>query len=150
MIINNETKVFVGKRIDNKSNAWQMPQGGIDINESEQEAALREMKEEVGTNDVEIIAASRNLYKYDLPEYLVPKLWNGKYCGQKQRWFLLKYLNKDEAIDLNYSSHPEFSQWKWVDMEELSEIIIPFKRDLYLSIIEEFRDYIISMKYKNV
>lgn len=145
MIINNKFEVFVGKRLDSKTEAWQMPQGGIDDGETPRVSALREMKEEIGTNNAEIIAETKQWYHYDLPFYLISKLWNGRYRGQRQKWFLLKYLGADEDITID-NEHPEFIAWKWVKMEELPQIIVPFKKSLYISVIEEFRDVIISLK----
>ena len=147
MILNDKFEVFVGKRIDSKTEAWQMPQGGIDEGETPKESALREMKEEIGTDNAEILAETKQWYHYDLPFYLISKLWNGRYRGQRQKWFLLKYLGTDEEIDID-SKHPEFIVWKWVKMEELPQIIVPFKKNLYISVIEEFRDVIWALKEK--
>jgi putative (di)nucleoside polyphosphate hydrolase len=146
MLLNKDNYVFVGKRIDTKSDAWQMPQGGIDDNESASDAALRELKEETGINNAVILGESKNWIHYDLPEYLIPRLWNGKYRGQKQKWFILKFLGTDDEINLQ-TEVPEFMDWRWVKMEELPNIIVPFKRKLYISIIEEFRDIILSLKH---
>ncbi|MGB4192320.1 MAG: RNA pyrophosphohydrolase [Rickettsiales bacterium] len=145
MILNNKLEVFVGRRIDSKSEAWQMPQGGIDDGEAPQDSVLREMEEEVGTNNAQILAETKQWYQYDLPLYLISKLWNGKYRGQRQKWFLLKFLGKDSEININ-AHHPEFIAWKWVKIEELPQIIVPFKKNLYISVIEEFRDIILSLK----
>lgn len=147
MIINDKFEVFVGKRLDSRTEAWQMPQGGIDDGEVPGGAVLREMKEEIGTDNAEILAETKQWYHYDLPFYLISKLWNGRYRGQRQKWFLLKYLGADEDIKID-NEHPEFIAWKWVKMEELPQIIVPFKKDLYISVIEEFRDVIISLKEK--
>lgn len=138
MILNRENKVFVAKRIDMRTEAWQMPQGGIDEGEDAQAAALREMKEEIGTDNAEIIAESRMWMKYDLPQHLVPQLWDGKYRGQKQKWYALRYLGEDSDINIQ-TDIPEFSEWKWVDMETLPDIIVPFKQELYAMIVEQFR-----------
>lgn len=145
MILNNKFEVFVGRRVDSKTEAWQMPQGGIDEGEEPTEAALREMHEETGTDFAEIIAETKKWYHYDLPFHLISKLWNGRFRGQRQKWFLLKYLGTDGDININHH-HPEFIAWKWVKMEELTQIIVPFKKDLYISVIEEFRDVILSLK----
>ena len=147
MILNNELKVFVGKRVDSRTEAWQMPQGGIDDGESPEGAALREMEEEVGTNNAQIIAATKEWYKYDLPKHLVGKLWNGKYRGQRQKWYLLKFLGGDNEINLNKYCR-EFTEWKWVEIEELPQIIVSFKKNLYISVMEEFRDIILRLKGK--
>ncbi len=146
MILNNNFEVFVGRRVDSKTEAWQMPQGGIDKGESPEEAALREMKEEIGTDKAKIIAQTTQWYKYDLPAYLISKLWNGKYRGQRQKWFLLNYLGEDKDIDINYGDNIEFTEWRWVKIEELPQIIVPFKKHLYISVIEEFRDILLSLR----
>lgn len=145
MLVNNRNEVFVGRRIDTRSEAWQMPQGGIDEGETPDEAVLREMQEEVGCNKAKIIAESKNWFYYDLPEHLVPKLWDGKYRGQKQKWFLMRFLGEDKDIDID-GPHPEFMAWRWVDSEQLPHIIVPFKRKLYKSIMKEFAPYLGSAK----
>lgn len=145
MILNSKLEVFVGRRIDSKAEAWQMPQGGIDDGENPEQAAMREMKEEIGTNNAKIIAKTKQWYKYDLPSYLITRLWNGRYRGQRQKWFLLQYLGCDEDINISHA-YAEFSHWKWVSIEDLSQIIVSFKKKLYISVIEEFRDTIIALK----
>lgn len=147
MILNDKLEVFVGKRIDTKTEAWQMPQGGIDDGENPSESVLREMREEIGTDKAEIISETKQWYHYDLPFYLIGKLWNGRYRGQRQKWYLLKYFGNDQDINIE-SEHPEFSIWKWVKIEELPQIIVPFKKNLYISVMEEFRDIILSLKDK--
>jgi putative (di)nucleoside polyphosphate hydrolase len=143
MILNNKKQIFVGKRIDAKIEAWQMPQGGIDIGETPSRAALREMEEEIGSNQGIIIAESKNWYSYDLPKFLIPRLWNGNYRGQKQRWFLIKFTDDDSRININ-TSQPEFEDWRWVDVDEMLSIIIPFKRKLYEAVMQEFKPLIKS------
>ncbi len=142
MIINKQKKIFVGKRIDTKIEAWQMPQGGIDIGETPSKAALREMHEEIGSDKGEILAESKKWYSYDLPPFLIPRLWNGRYRGQKQKWFLIIFKGLDEEINIK-TAHPEFNAWRWVSLEKLPKIIVPFKRRLYQAVIEEFKDLII-------
>lgn len=137
MLLNREGLVFVARRIDNTAEAWQMPQGGIDKGEEPRETALREMEEEIGTRNAEIVAESREWLAYDLPEHLVPKLWGGKYRGQTQKWFAMRFLGEDSEINIA-TKHPEFSHWKWVKPKELPELIVPFKRDLYERIVKEF------------
>lgn len=137
MIINQAGQVFVGKRIDAKTDAWQMPQGGIDLGETPSRAALREMMEEIGSNNGYIVAESKNWYSYDLPKFLIPKLWNGSYKGQKQKWFLIQFTGTNNDININ-TSDPEFLEWQWVDVENLVDIIIPFKKKLYAAVMEEF------------
>lgn len=141
MILNERNQIFVGKRIDAKMEAWQMPQGGIDIGETPSRAALREMEEETGSSKGAIIAESKNWYSYDLPKFLIPKLWSGSYRGQKQRWFLIRFTGSDSDINIK-TAHPEFEDWRWVDLEEMLDIIIPFKRKLYEAVIAEFKSLI--------
>ncbi len=140
MVFNDDKKIFVGKRIDNQK-AWQMPQGGVNENEDCFSAARRELYEETGIQSIRVIEKSKEKYTYDLPEYLLGKIWKGKYKGQRQRWFLIKFLGPDSEINLNQKC-PEFNEWKWVDIDELPKIIVPFKKKLYLSLIKEFYDFI--------
>ena len=139
MLVNSKGEVFVGQRVDRDSDAWQMPQGGIDKGESPREAALRELKEEVGLDaeDVEILAESREWLSYDLPAHLVPKVWGGKFRGQTQKWFLMRFEGSDEAIDLDYH-HREFSTWCWVHPDRLPALIVKFKRPIYERLLQEF------------
>lgn len=137
ILINSEGLVFVGKRIDTVAKAWQMPQGGIDEDETPQQAALRELKEETGTDKAEISAESRDWYYYDLPDELIPTVWGGKFRGQKQKWFSAKFTGTDNDINLN-TAHPEFCQWQWVKPAELPSLIVPFKRELYTKLVNEF------------
>ena len=140
MVFNDKKKIFVGKRIDNQK-AWQMPQGGIDNNENCETAARRELYEETGIQSIRIIQKSKKEYTYDLPEHLLGKIWKGKYMGQKQNWFLIKFLGPDSEINLN-QKYPEFNEWKWVDINELPRLIVPFKKKLYLSVIKDFSKFI--------
>ena len=137
MIFNDQKKIFVGKRIDNQE-AWQMPQGGVDKDESFETAAKRELFEETGIQSVRIVQSSKQEFIYDLPNHLLGKIWKGKYKGQKQKWFLMKFLGPDSEININ-QKYPEFNEWKWVDLDELPRLIVPFKKKLYESIIKEFR-----------
>ncbi|MEK6734658.1 MAG: RNA pyrophosphohydrolase [Pseudomonadota bacterium] len=145
MILNSKLEVFVGRRIDSRTEAWQMPQGGIDEGELPENTVFREMKEEIGTDKAEILAQTKQWYKYDLPSYLINKLWNGRYRGQRQKWFLLKYLGEDKDINI-HEGHAEFTEWKWIKMEELPQVIVSFKKSLYISVIEEFREILIKLK----
>lgn len=155
MIINKKNQVFVGKRINNKLNSylkkksWQMPQGGIDLGETPSSAALREMEEEIGTKKATIIAESKIWYSYRIPKTMIPKLWEGKYCGQKQKWFLIKYDGKDEEINID-TEIPEFCDWKWIDMKDLYKNIIPFKLKLYKAVIREFFPLIKNNPLQNI
>lgn len=138
MLYNAQGMVFVAKRIDMITEAWQMPQGGMDVGEEPRATALRELEEEIGTNKVEIIAESADWYYYDLPVDLIPKVWGGNYCGQRQKWFLMKFVGTDADINIQ-TVHPEFSEWKWIKPELLPDVIVPFKRDLYAALVQEFR-----------
>ena len=142
MMANRQGQVFVGQRIDSKEgDAWQMPQGGIDDGESAEEALVRELWEETGvTADlIDVIARSAQEHLYDLPEELAGRLWGGKYRGQAQRWFLLRFKGEDEQIGIA-TEHPEFSSWRWVDADQLVELIVPFKRPVYRDVVQEFRE----------
>jgi len=138
MLLNRQGQVFVGKRIDQTVEGWQMPQGGIDAGEEPRIAALRELQEETGTNNAKIIAEMENWVTYDLPPHLVGIAFHGKYRGQRQKWFALRFLGQDNEIDL-HSHEPEFAEWKWVDMDQLAGLIVPFKRDTYAAVIAAFR-----------
>jgi putative (di)nucleoside polyphosphate hydrolase len=141
VLINSERRIFVGKRIDNNSDAWQMPQGGIDEEEDEDFAMFRELKEETGVckEHVEIIAKSQNYFYYNLPYKLQKKFWGGKYLGQKQRWYLARFLSDDSKVDVA-TEEPEFCEWKWVDKNDVVSKIVSFKRELYEEVINEFKD----------
>lgn len=145
MILNSDQKVWVGQRYDAqnpiKGHAWQMPQGGIDGVETPWQAALRELKEEVGTVNVRFIAETSQWISYDLPEGLQATLWGGRFIGQTQKWFLVEFLGNDTEININ-TPHPEFKAWRWVDAEELPDLIVPFKRGLYEKILEAFNPYL--------
>ena len=140
MLFNRHGKVFVGKRIDQTVEGWQMPQGGIDKGESPKEAALRELQEEVGTDKAEIIAVMEDWVTYDLPEHLIGVAFHGKYRGQKQKWFAMRFTGEDSDIDLT-SHEPEFSAFKWVDLKTLPTLIVPFKRDTYKAVIAALGKY---------
>ena len=143
LLINDQGLVFAGQRIDQgggePGGAWQMPQGGIDKGEDAEEAAFRELGEETGVHGglVEIIARSREEYFYDLPDHLIGKMWGGKYRGQRQHWYLLRFTGRDSDVDIE-QPHPEFNAWRWSAMDELPELIVPFKRPLYEALVAEF------------
>lgn len=138
MLLNARGDVFVAQRLDMPSDAWQMPQGGIDPGESVRAAGLRELREEIGTDDAEILAESEDWFRYDIPDALIGKLWGGKYRGQEQKWLVLRFTGTDADIDLE-TEEPEFSRWKWVDIEHLPDLIVPFKRSLYVELVTRFR-----------
>jgi len=138
VLINAEGKVFVARRIDTPGDAWQMPQGGIDEGETPRQTVLRELAEEIGTDKADILAESAGWLCYDLPVELLDTVWEGRYRGQKQKWFALRFTGAEEDIDLEASRHPEFSDCKWVAMEDLVGLAVPFKRALYEKIVAEF------------
>lgn len=140
MLANRHGKVFVGRRIDSMSNiAWQMPQGGIDKGEEPEEAALRELEEETGISRdlADVLARSKEEYFYDLPDELIGKLWKGKWRGQRQWWFLLRFRGEDSDVNID-TVHKEFSEWQWVDPADLPGLIVPFKRRIYEGLVAEF------------
>jgi putative (di)nucleoside polyphosphate hydrolase len=140
VVLNKDKKIFVGKRIDNNTDAWQMPQGGIDAGEDENKAMYRELKEETNISNIKLITKSSGYFYYNLPYNLQKKFWGGKYLGQKQKWYLVEYLGEDSDININ-TEHPEFSEWKWVTKDQINNIIVSFKKELYRDIIKEFENY---------
>ena len=140
MLLNRQSEVFVGRRIDMPTMpAWQMPQGGIDPGETPRRAALRELKEEIGTDKAEILGESRAWLIYDLPAELVGRIWGGRYRGQRQKWFVMRFTGDDSEINLE-AEHPEFSAWKWVPIEELPDLVVSFRRQVYLAVLAEYRE----------
>jgi putative (di)nucleoside polyphosphate hydrolase len=139
MLLNADGLVFVGQRIDAEVEAWQMPQGGIDDGEDPEATAIRELGEETGIapEHVELIAAALHELFYDLPEELVGRVWKGKWRGQRQRWFLYRFLGSDADIDIA-TAHPEFKSWQWIRPETLPEVIVPFKKTLYEEVLAAF------------
>jgi len=141
MLLNPAGEVFVARRMDMPAMpAWQMPQGGIDPGETPLQAALRELGEEIGTDKAELLGESQGWLKYDLPAELSRGIWGGRYRGQRQKWFAMRFTGTDGDIDLA-TEHPEFNAWKWLRHERLPEVIVPFKRQLYIDILAEFRIY---------
>ena len=136
IVLNNQNKIFVGKRKDNPGNKWQMPQGGVDEGEDYITAMKRELLEETSIQNIEIIKEIDKIYQYELPENLVGIIWKGKYRGQKQKWFITRFLGEEKEINLN-TKHAEFVDWKWIEPELLPEVIVYFKKDLYLNLLRE-------------
>jgi putative (di)nucleoside polyphosphate hydrolase len=141
IVLNKENKVFVGKRRDNPTNKWQMPQGGVDHGENLVNAMKRELKEETSIRSIEILRELEGWTEYELPDYLLGKIWRGKYRGQKQKWFIVKFLGKDEEINLK-TTHPEFIEWQWLDIENLPSVIVHFKKKVYEKLLPVIRSFI--------
>ena len=136
VVLNNENKVFVAKRIDNPKNFWQMPQGGVDNNENYYEAALRELKEETSIISVELIKEIDKKFTYILPDHLIGIIWKGKFKGQTQKWFVMKFIGNESEININ-TKHPEFLDWKWINLDNLPEIAVNFKFNVYKNLKQE-------------
>ncbi len=136
IVLNKQNKIFVGKRKDNPGDKWQMPQGGVDEGEDCITAMKRELLEETSIKNIEIIKEIDKIYQYELPENLVGIIWKGKYRGQKQKWFITRFLGEEKEINLN-TKHPEFIDWKWIEPKLLPEVIVNFKKDLYLNLLKE-------------
>ena len=136
VVLNKENKIFVAKRIDNPKNFWQMPQGGIDKNENYYEAALRELKEETSITSVELIKEISKKYTYILPDNLIGIIWKGKFKGQVQKWFVMRFVGNETEININ-TKNPEFLDWKWIDVDQLPKIAVNFKLEIYKKIKEE-------------
>ena len=140
MILNSNKEILVGRRLDHPSGYWQMPQGGINDNENPKEAVWREMLEEIGTNKAELIKISNQWINYDIPSETLRTLpWGDIYIGQTQKWFAFLFLGEDNDINVG-TDNPEFSEWKWTRMDSIVDSIVPFKRDVYAKILEEFKD----------
>jgi putative (di)nucleoside polyphosphate hydrolase len=137
VLINDRGRVFVAQRIDTKEPAWQMPQGGIDAGETPRQAAMRELHEEIGTDKARIVGVTKTWLRYDLPPDLQAKVWGGKFRGQEQKWFLMRFTGDDSDINIA-TKHPEFSAWKWLPFMQLPRAIVGFKRDIYKQVVETF------------
>ena len=141
IVLNNENKIFVGKRKDNPVDKWQMPQGGINKNESFLTAMKRELDEETSIKNIQIIKELDGWFQYELPKNLVGIIWKGKFRGQKQKWFVVRFTGKESEINLK-TEHPEFIEWKWVKMNDLPKIIVDFKKDVYEKLLIELKKFI--------
>ena len=141
IVLNNKNRVFVGKRKDNPVDKWQMPQGGVNEGEKLIDAMKRELKEETGIKNIKILKEIDGWSEYELPENLLGKIWRGKYRGQKQKWFIVKFLGKDNEINLKTSNH-EFIEWKWLDIESLPGVIVEFKKKVYEELLPKIKDSI--------
>jgi putative (di)nucleoside polyphosphate hydrolase len=141
VVINKENKIFVAKRIDNPKNFWQMPQGGVDNEEDHLTAAYRELEEETSIKNVELIKELDGLTSYELPKHLLGIIWKGKYKGQRQKWFLMKFLGKDTEINIR-TKHPEFLEWKWINLENITDYVVDFKLQVYQEVKEKIKKII--------
>jgi putative (di)nucleoside polyphosphate hydrolase len=145
MLLSRHGEVFVARRLDMPTMpAWQMPQGGIDPGETPGEAAFRELQEEIGTAKADMLGESRGWLQYDLPVELARRVWGGRYCGQRQKWFVMRFTGRDSDINLA-TRHPEFDAWQWVAPMRLPELIVPFKRQLYIDVLAEFREHCVPL-----
>ncbi|MDB9746465.1 RNA pyrophosphohydrolase [Candidatus Pelagibacter sp.] len=143
VVLNKENKVFVAKRIDNPENFWQMPQGGVDQGEDFLTAAYRELEEETSIKNVELIGELDGLTTYHLPNRLLGIIWKGKYKGQKQKWFLMKYLGDDNEINIK-TKNPEFLEWRWVDLKRITELVVDFKLHVYKEVQTKVKKILID------
>jgi len=141
LLLNKKNKVFVGKRIDNPEKFWQMPQGGVNTNENLTDAAKRELEEETGIKSIKVIKELHEWFEYYLPKKLLGKIWQGKYCGQKQKWFIMKFLGNEDEINVK-TKHPEFLEWKWIDLDKITDVVVDFKLHIYAEIKKEVKKII--------
>ena len=141
IVLNKKNQVFVGKRKDNPVDKWQMPQGGVNDGEDLTSAMKRELNEETGIENIKILNEIDGWFEYELPNYLLGKIWRGKFRGQKQKWFIVKFLGNDEEINLE-KDKPEFIEWKWLDIEKLPNVIVDFKKKLYEKLLPKIRNFI--------
>ena len=140
VVLNLNNQVFVGKRKDNPNNKWQMPQGGVGLNESLMSAMRRELEEETGIKNIKIIKELDYWMEYELPKNLIGIIWKGKYRGQKQKWFIVRFHGEDKEIDLN-TNHAEFIAWKWIEIQQLPNVIVDFKKHIYKKIVDELKEF---------
>ena len=143
VVLNRDNEVFVAKRIDNPKNYWQMPQGGVDEGENFYDAALRELEEETSIKNVTLVKEIEGYISYNLPDYLLGIIWKGKYKGQNQKWYIVRFEGKDKEININ-TKKPEFFEWKWIDVNDLTKVVVHFKLDVYKKIQNEIKDFIFA------
>ena len=141
IVLNKDNKVFVGKRKDNPIDKWQMPQGGIDSNETPFNAMKRELEEETSITKIKVLKEIESWLEYELPPNLLGRIWKGKYRGQKQKWFIVKFIGDENEINLN-TKHPEFIEWKWVNIDQLPDVIVDFKKNVYQKLKEEIKKFV--------
>tara|TARA_B100000401_G_scaffold434815_1_gene375558 strand:+ start:457 stop:927 length:471 start_codon:yes stop_codon:yes gene_type:complete len=141
VILNNENKVFVGKRKDNPVDNWQMPQGGVDLGEDYLSAMKRELLEETSIKSIKVLKEIENFYEYELPKDLIGIIWKGKYRGQKQKWFIARFIGNEKEINLE-TRKPEFIEWKWIFPNDLPKVIVKFKRDMYINLLNDIKKVI--------
>ena len=143
VLLNNENKVFVAKRIDNPKNFWQMPQGGVNKNESYENAAFRELKEETSIKSAELVSEINGMTTYELPNHLLGIIWKGKYKGQRQKWFVMRFKGNDNEINLN-TNNPEFLDWRWINIDDITKVVVSFKLKVYKKIQAELKNLLIN------
>ncbi len=141
IVLNSENKIFVGKRVDNPIDKWQMPQGGVDKGENFISAMKRELKEETSIQNIKILKQIDQWFEYELPKNLLGIIWKGKFRGQKQKWFVVRFVGKETEINLK-TKHPEFIEWKWVEIEDLTKVIVDFKKNVYEKLVVELKKFI--------
>jgi putative (di)nucleoside polyphosphate hydrolase len=139
VVLNKNDQVFVAKRIDNSKNFWQMPQGGVDKNEDYLAAAYRELEEETSIKNIDLVKELDGLISYELPKHLLGVIWKGKYRGQEQKWFVVRFLGNDSEININ-TSHPEFCEWKWVELENITDLVVDFKLQVYEDVKKKVKE----------
>ena len=141
IVLNNKNKIFVGKRKDNPIDKWQMPQGGVDKNEKFLDAMKRELFEETSIKNIEVIKEINNWFEYELPKNLLGIIWKGKFRGQKQKWFVVRFIGNENEINLK-TKHPEFIEWKWIEVDDLTKLIVDFKKGVYKKLVVELKKFI--------